>query len=109
MTASLRLCVPRIDPENIVDEDLPGTGHLCSVRDEFATRCNIGRRTLARGASTSTSRTRFAFSSTAGFAEGRNVAVEKRINLLEALRRSIAEDKKLAAFRREVAPARKRA
>jgi DNA end-binding protein Ku len=31
------------------------------------------------------------------------------INLMEALRRSVAEDKKLAALRREVAPARKRA
>jgi DNA end-binding protein Ku len=31
------------------------------------------------------------------------------INLMEALRRSVAEDKKLAALRREVAPTRKRA
>jgi hypothetical protein len=31
------------------------------------------------------------------------------INLMEALRRSVAKDKKLAVLRREVAPARKRA
>ena len=31
------------------------------------------------------------------------------INLMEALRRSVAEDKKLAALRKGVAPARKRA
>jgi DNA end-binding protein Ku len=34
---------------------------------------------------------------------------QRVINLMEALRRSVAEDKKLAALRREVAPTRKRA
>jgi non-homologous end joining protein Ku len=35
-------------------------------------------------------------------------APHRVINLMEALRRSVAEDKKLAALRTEVAPARKR-
>jgi DNA end-binding protein Ku len=39
----------------------------------------------------------------------RFAAPHRVINLMEALRRSVAEDKKLAALRREVAPARKRA
>ena len=48
----------------------------------------------------------------AGSAQERKptVAAPRRvINLMEALRRSVAEDKKLAALRRAVAPARKRA
>jgi DNA end-binding protein Ku len=48
----------------------------------------------------------------AGTAQERKptVAAPRRvINLMEALRRSVAEDKKLAALRRAVAPARKRA
>jgi DNA end-binding protein Ku len=39
----------------------------------------------------------------------RFAAPHRVINLMEALRRSVAEDKKLAALRREVVPARKRA
>ena len=39
----------------------------------------------------------------------RFAAPHRVINLMEALRRSVAEDKKLAALRRGVAPARKRA